>query len=210
MTMTGTTRLAGSGDEDARRLRDLLASTGAFQYSPDRPFELASGATSKYYFDLRLLNGDPEGVNTVAGMFYRHMIRQTPQVRSVGGLESGSISIATAVSQLSYYEHEKDGANPLVTSFFVRKDAKRHGTRKLIEGRIVPPVAIVDDVVTSGRSAISAAHAIKEDLGCGCQYLLSVIFRGTDHQRRAIEEEIPLRYIFDKDQLVGRSDGPED
>jgi len=155
----------GSSSEfeaDRRRLAELLAETKAFQYSPDKPFKLASGAESELYFDLRLLNGDPEGINAVAGAFYRR-IRDVPDVRAVGGLESGSISIATAVSQLSYLEHQKDPSNPLVTSFYVRKEPKTHGTQKTIEGRITSPVVIIDDVITSGMSAIAAVRQVREE-----------------------------------------------
>ncbi len=187
-------------ETDKQRLADLLVETKAFQYSPEKPFQLASGATSPYYFDLKLLNGHPEGINTVAKVFY-HLIKQYPDVEAVGGLESGSISIATAVSQLSYFEHEKDPSNPLITSFFVRKAPKKHGTQKLIEGRVNSPVVIIDDVITSGMSAIIAVRAV-EEMGYECKSLMSIIFRGTKEHRQNVEKESTLQYIFHKDQFI--------
>lgn len=195
-------RLSSDIETDTQRLAELLIETKAFQYSPDKPFQLASGATSEYYFDLKLLNGDPKGINTVAKIFYNY-IRQMPEVKAVGGLESGSISIATAISQLSYFENQKDPSNPLITSFFVRKAPKKHGTQKLIEGRIISPVVIVDDVITSGMSAIIAVNAVRE-MGHECKSLMSVIFRGTDENRQNIEKESKLQFIFHRDQLVDR------
>ena len=184
---------------DKQRLAELLVETKAFQYSPDKPFQLVSGSTSEYYFDLKLLNGHPEGINAVAKVFY-HLIKKFPAVRAVGGLESGSISIATAISQLSYFENQKDPSNPLIESFFVRKAAKKHGTRKLVEGRISSPVVIIDDVVTSGISAIAAIRAVQGKFDC--KSLMSVIFRGSDQQRETIEREIQLQYIFHQDQFI--------
>ncbi len=186
-------------NDDIKRLHDLLKSTGALQYSDDTPFKLASGATSNYYFDLRLLNGDPEGIYMVAKILYDYITTHMPKTRSVGGLESGSISIATAISQQSYYRHTMDDTNPLITSFFVRKSTKEHGTKKRVEGKITAPAIIVDDVITSGRSAISAAHVIKEEMkdSHSCLCLMSIIFRGTDAQRKSIEKEIPLYCVFD-------------
>ncbi len=191
-------------ETDEQRLARLLRDTGAFQHSPDRPFRLASGATSPYYFDLRLLNGHPEGINAVARAFYAR-IRRLPGVRSVGGLESGSIPIATAISQLSYIEHEGDQSSPLLDSFYVRKRPKDHGARKMIEGRIGSPAVIVDDVITSGMSAITAVKAVKEQRH-DCLCLMAIVFRGTAGQRRDIEEHAPFQFIFDKDQLVGQRD----
>ena len=185
---------------DTQELFKLLVKTKAFQYSPDKKFELASGEKSEFYFDLKLLNGDPEGINAVAKVFYHH-IKEIPDVRAVGGLAAGSISIATAISQLSYFENQKDPSNPLIESFFVRKEAKKHGTEKLIEGRITSPAVIIDDVITSGMSAIQAITAVKE-AGYECKRLMSIVFRGSDAQCNDIEKDIPLQYIFHKDQFI--------
>ena len=192
--------LSSDIETDTQELSKLLVKTEAFQYSPDKPFQLVSGATSPYYFDLKLLNGHPEGINAVAKVFYHH-IKQIPDVRAVGGLAVGSISIATAISQLSYFENQKDSSNPLIESFFVRKEVKKHGTEKLIEGRITTPVVIIDDVITSGMSAINAVNAVKE-AGYECKCLMSIVFRGTDEQCENIKKDIPLQYIFHKDQFI--------
>ncbi len=194
------TSLSPEFEADRQKLAELLVKTRAFQYSPDRPFKLASGAQSRFYFDLRLLNGDPEGINAVARIFYRR-IRGIPDVRAVGGLESGSISIATAVSQLSYLEHQKDSKNPLITSFYVRKEPKAHGMQKMIEGVITSPVVIIDDVITSGASAITAVHQVQKQ-GYECVSLMSLLFRGTEEQRQDIEKECRLEYIFHKDEFT--------
>ena len=192
--------LSSDYETDKQILTQLLVKTEALQYSPERRFRLASGEKSEFYFDLKLLNGDPEGINAVARVFY-HYVKQMPEVTAVGGLESGSISIATAISQLSYFEHQKDPSNPLLTSFYVRKHPKEHGTQKLIEGKIESPVVIIDDVITSGMSAIAAVNAVKEKK-YDCKFLMSIIFRGTEKHREDIEKEIPLKYVFTKDELI--------
>lgn len=192
-------RPAGIGHKkDA--LDRLIRSTGACKHSP-RGFKLASGKTSNLYFDLRLLSGDPEGVHTAAEIFYHH-IKKMPRVRAVGGLESGSIPIATAISQLSYLENQKNPANPKLTSFFVRKAPKPHGTEKRIEGRIAPHVVVVDDVITSGTSAVSAIDAVREE-GHECECLMSVIFRGDKSDYEEITKSAKLRYIFAMERFAG-------
>ncbi len=182
------------------RLEELIVETKAFQYSPDKPFQLASGRISPYYFDLKKLNGHPEGLNTVAKIFY-HIIKGMKNVTSVGGLESGSISIASAISQLSFLEHQKDSTNPLINSFYVRKKTKEYGSGKQIEGIIKSPVVVVDDVITSGDSAIKAVNVLKdENYECNC--LISVIFRGTLENKEKIEKISKFEYLFTETELV--------
>ena len=190
-----------ASSENEQRLVGLLTETDAFKYSPDKPFQLAAGGTSEYYFDLRLLNGHPEGINTVARVLYGR-IRKLG-ARSVGGLEAGSIPIATAISQLSWLENQRDPSSPLVDSFYVRKKPKEHGTQKTIEGRISSPAVVVDDVITSGKSAITAVDAVRA-AGRDCVYLLCVVFRGTAKDRKRIEAHVPLQYVFSAHQIVER------
>lgn len=188
-----------TSSDDERRLVGLLTETDAFKYSPDKPFQLAAGGTSEYYFDLRLLNGHPEGINTVARVLYGR-IRKLG-ARSVGGLEAGSIPIATAISQLSWLENQRDQSNPLVDSFYVRKKPKEHGTQKMIEGRISSPVVVIDDVITSGKSAMMAVDAVRT-AGHNCICLLSIVFRGTAKDRKRIEAHGAFEYVFSASQII--------
>lgn len=188
---------------DKQELLGLLKKTGAFQHSSDKQFELSSGQTSPHYFDLKRLNGDPEGLSVVAKHFYRHIKKL--DAKDVGGLESGSIPIAAAVSQLSCIEHDKDDSNPLVSSFYVRKEPKTHGTQKRIEGRIEDQtelsVIVVDDVITSGKSALSAIDAVR-GAGHECVCLLAIIFRGSEEQLDEIKKEVRFSYLLRKDEVI--------
>ena len=74
-------------------------------------------------------------------------------VKSVGGLESGALPITTAIVLVS--KQLREGENKL-TGFFVRKEAKRHGLQKKIEGLPKKPLVVVEDVVTTGQSVIDA------------------------------------------------------
>ena len=190
-----------TSSDDERRLMGLLTETDAFKYSPDKPFQLAAGGTSEYYFDLRLLNGHPEGINTVARVLYGR-IRKLG-ARSVGGLEAGSIPITAAISQLSWLENQRDPSNPLVDSFYVRKKPKEHGTQKMVEGRISSPVVVVDDVITSGKSAMMAVDAVRT-AGHNCTRLLSIVFRGTAKDLKRIEAHGAFEYVFSASQIIER------
>jgi len=187
--------LSSEFESNKAKLAELIFSTGAFQYSKE-PYTLASDRPTNFYFDLKKLNGNPEGINIVAEVFY-HIISEIEEVKSVGGLAAGSISIATAISQLSYLENPEDPIN----SFYVRKEPKKYGSKKLIEGNIISPVVVVDDVITSGMSAISAVNAVKE-AGFECKRLLSIVFRGTKKDLENIEKNNKFDYIFTEKYFI--------
>jgi orotate phosphoribosyltransferase len=81
----------------------------------------------------------------------------------LGGLEMGAVPIASAVAAVSH-----TGGKP-INAFFVRKQAKEHGTKRLIEG--LPNgdslkgkrVVVVEDVTTTGGSALKAADAVRAE-----------------------------------------------
>lgn len=198
-----------------KELVALMQKTGAAQFSLNKEFKLASGAMSDHYFDLRLLCGDPDGIGVVAKALYG-MIRQlystdnhtrppnTGMPKSVGGLESGSISIAAAISHLSgqlcQTRQKHDTAMPALSSFFVRKHRKEHGTQKMIEGVINDTAVVVDDVITSGGSALRAVGAVR-DAGFTCDYLLCIVFRGSNEQKKEIDDMVNMRYLFSADEI---------
>lgn len=120
-------------------------------------FVLASGQTSSYYFDGRLLTLSPKGANLTAQALLP-AIREAG-AQAVGGPAVGAVPLVAAITMLS----GQDGGAP-VPGFFVRKEAKDHGAGKAIEGPLPPGarVAVVDDVCSTAGSlymAIEAAEA---------------------------------------------------
>ena len=133
---------------------DLLRRTGSLL---EGDFLLSSGERSPFYFDSKLFTLDPEGYHSV-GKYFFEKLRQS-RARAVGGMAHGAIPIVAAVTGMSY------GTEHPLPGFFVRQDAKSHGTEKLIEGNFPKdkswPVAIIDDVVTSGGSILQAIDAVQ-------------------------------------------------
>jgi orotate phosphoribosyltransferase len=120
-------------------------------------FTLASGRQSDIYIDARATTMSPEGLALI-GPLALTMIRSagwTPD--SVGGLTLGADPVTYAISYASAT------ALPLVRAFTVRKEPKAHGTQRLIEGPFAEGdrVVIVEDVITSGGSALRAVDAVR-------------------------------------------------
>ncbi len=121
-------------------------------------FVLASGAQSSYYIDCRRTTMSAEG-QVLVGDEGLEAIRQAGwEVDAVGGLTMGADPFAYAIAGASFRNP------PAIDAFSVRKEAKAHGTGRRIEGNFAPgsTVVVVEDVITSGGSALQAAAAVTE------------------------------------------------
>ena len=124
-------------------------------------FTLASGARSPWYIDCRLTTMSAPGQLLIGplGLQAIHDARWAPV--AIGGLTMGADPVAYAIAAAS-----ASGSAP-VDAFSVRKEAKKHGTGRRIEGNFKPGdrVVVIEDVITSGGSALSAIDAIRDEGG---------------------------------------------
>jgi orotate phosphoribosyltransferase len=143
-------------------------------------FTLASGRQSTLYIDARLTTMSPEGL-VLIGTLGLAQIRQRWSPNSVGGLTLGADPISYAIS---YASAKSD--TPL-RAFTVRKEAKTHGTGKLIEGPFQrgDRTIVIEDVITTGASALKAVAAI-QDAGGSVEGVLALVDR-EEGGREAIE-----------------------
>src|SRR5262249_36957658 len=133
-------------------------------------FRLASGATSDYYIDGKMVEVYSRAAPLIGEVLYAHT-KDLP-IDAIGGLEVGAIPLTTA-AVFSYHLHGRE-----LEGFWVRDKAKGHGTQKVIEGNLAPGarVVIVDDVVTKGGSALKAIHAVQE-AQCEVALVLALVGR---------------------------------
>jgi orotate phosphoribosyltransferase len=120
-------------------------------------FKLASGKESDFYVDARLTTMSPDGLALI-GPLALSVLRETGwRIDAVGGLTLGADPISYAISYAS-----ASSDHPL-RAFTVRKEAKAHGTGKLLEGPVGEGdyVAIIEDVITTGGSALRAIEAVR-------------------------------------------------
>jgi orotate phosphoribosyltransferase len=177
-----------------RELLNLLA-TKAYQWS-DEGFILASGKKSNEYLDCRQALSLPQSLLEIGRLFHSHL---APQVQAVGGLTMGADPIAHMTAAVSY-----ETAQP-VSWFCVRKEQKKHGKKKLIEGVVESGdlVTIVDDVVTTGGSTIKAIKAA-EEFGLIIRQVLILVDRenyGMDNIRDHLDFSVPVRAMFKKSEI---------
>jgi orotate phosphoribosyltransferase len=118
-------------------------------------FRLASGKESTYYINSKKVLFNAEAVWLLGDILWE--LTRDLNIQAIGGLEVGAIPMATAAA-LHYHAHGR----PL-EGFFVRKQAKDHGSQQRIEGVVEPGfrVAVIDDVFTQGTSVLQAIQEVE-------------------------------------------------
>lgn len=170
-----------------KRLADIIIER-SFKYNDQEPFTLASGKKSFYYFDCKPTTLDPEGMNLIGHIIFDKL--KDSSVTATGGLSLGADAIANAVSLISFQSGKP------IKSFIVRKDAKGHGTKNKIEGNVRSgeTVAVLDDVITTGASTITAIEAVLE-AGFTIDRVIALIDReegGAENIRKYVERIDPV------------------
>jgi orotate phosphoribosyltransferase len=154
---------------------------------------LASGRKSDFYFNLKPTMLDPEGATLLAELSYDAI--KDEKIDYIGGLEMGAVPLAGAIAQLSWMK-----GNP-IAAFFVRKKPKEHGARLAVEGLAKGEslkgkrIVIVEDVTTTGGSAIKAIEAVK-DAGGDVVMVLTMVDREEGASENFKEAGLTLRALY--------------
>ncbi|MDB5633658.1 MAG: orotate phosphoribosyltransferase [Tardiphaga sp.] len=154
---------------------------------------LASGRKSNFYFNLKPTMCDPEGAALLAELTFDAL--REDKLDYVGGLEMGAVPLAGAIAQLSWLK------NHPIAAFFVRKKPKEHGARLGVEGLAKGEtlqgkrIVIIEDVTTTGGSAIKALEAVREAGGD-----VVLVYTMVDREEGATENfakaGVPFRALY--------------
>jgi orotate phosphoribosyltransferase len=166
----------------------------SFMYDPDCGFELSSGKKSDVYIDAKRTVYSSVAMELVGYAFYEEL--KNAPIDAVGGLTLGADGIAMATALICCMR------NKLLDAFVIRKEPKKHGTRKWLEGgvRKGADVLILDDVVTTGASIITAVERATEE-GLNVRKTMALVDREEGGKER-IEKETGLRF----EAIVTKSD----
>jgi orotate phosphoribosyltransferase len=177
------------------RLLDLLAARSARRGT----FTLASGRQSDLYIDCRPTTMHPEGLTLIGPLGLHAIGERAWKADSVGGLTLGADPVSYAIAYASQL------AGMPLRAFTVRKEAKSHGTGKLIEGayEVGDRVVVVEDVITTGGSALRAVEAVRA-AGGTVVGVLAVVDRA-EGGREAIEATgVEVAALVTASEIVAR------
>src|SRR6202171_5596314 len=160
---------------------------------------LASGRKSDFYFNLKPTMLDPEGAALLAELTFDAL--RDDNLDYVGGLEMGAVPLAGAIAQLSWLK------NHPIAAFFVRKKPKEHGARLAVEGLAKGEtlqgkrIVIVEDVATTGGSAIKALDAVR-DAGGEVVLVYTMIDREEGATDNFAQAGVPFRALYKASEFL--------
>ena len=135
-------------------------------------FTLSSGEKSSYYIDIKNLSLHPSGAMAIGELAAQ--VVSLENYSGVGGPTLGADPLATSISLAAYHK------NIILPAFIIRKEPKGYGRKKWIEGeenlRKPGPLLLLEDVVTTGSSAIKAIQIVRGE-GYVVDTVLSVLDR---------------------------------
>lgn len=170
-----------------QRLYERAMEIDALQFGD---FTLTSGQKSSFYFDGRLLSLDPEGSDLISQEFLKAIRKSGAE--GFGGPAVGAVPIVGALTLRSWQERAA------LTPFFVRSEAKQHGTGRQVEGAVKPgmKLAVFDDTVSTGGSLFTAVDAIQE-FGCEIVLVLAVLDRNQGGSSELANRGLPFYRLWE-------------
>ncbi len=162
-----------------------------------REVTLASGRKSNFYLDLRQTLMRPRGLE-LAGRLTVAKLLEGPPVAAVGGMAVGAVPYVAAV--LAAAAQEPKAADLL--GFFVRKEAKKHGLGRTIEGAFAAgqSVALLEDTTTTGGSTLDAVSRV-EEAGGKVVRVICLVDRGEGASEAFADRGLRLEPIFGREDL---------
>jgi len=182
--------------DDREELREIIRRRS---FRQGGEFTLASGRKSTIYFNLKPTMLDPEGARLLGAALAKHAAQLGADY--VGGLEMGAVPLVAVTAALSAV------ANRPVRAVFIRKAAKEHGTKSLIEGLAEGEslagieILVIEDVTTTGGSALKAIDALRAE-GAQVAHVLTVVDREEGAADAFAEKGVHLHALFRKSEFA--------
>jgi orotate phosphoribosyltransferase len=183
---------------DLTTLRQLLLDLFCQLAYKEGDFVLSSGQRSSYYINGKQVTLHPQGALAVG----RLLLSQLPiDTQAVAGLTLGADPIVTAVSVVSAYE------NRPLPALIIRKESKGHGTMAYIEGPSLPSgakVVVLEDVVTTGQSAMKAVERLR-DAGYEVDQVISLVDRQQGGAQLYESSGLQFHAVFSISEIQARA-----
>jgi orotate phosphoribosyltransferase len=176
-----------------QQLIDALRDAEAVRFGE---FELSHGGTSQYYIDKYVFETNPDCLQRIASAFADRLRTGGHAETKLAGVALGAVPLvaATAVETNSPY-------------VIVRKQAKEYGTGNRIEGALDDgeEVVVLEDIATTGQSAIDAVEALRA-AGAVVDRVLVVVDREEGARENLAEHDVGLEALLTASELLADAD----
>ena len=177
-----------------KELTDILLEK-SLKVADEPIFELASGKRSNLYIDCRKTTKNARGAYLIGNIIYDKI--SNLDVDAIGGLTMGADPVADAVAYTSVLKGK------LINAFSVRKKAKEHGLKRVIEGDVKngDRVVIVDDVATTGQSTIEAIENARAE-GLHIVKVIILVDRQEGGRENILKHNVEFESVLTKQDLL--------
>ena len=177
-----------------QRIAELLLDIGAVKLSVDSPFTWTSGIKSPIYCDNRMMYGHPAARDFVVNGLIARIKALHVEPDCIAGTATAAIGWAALVA-------DRMGL-PFV---YVRSKAKEHGAKKMIEGDLKPgsDVVLVEDLISTGGSAIRSVEALREEGGCTVKDVVAIFtYEMLKSKDASLEAQVKYHPLSDFTTLI--------
>ena len=177
--------------------QDLVAALRAADAVRFGEFELSHGGTSNYYVDKYRFETDPTALRAIADAYANHLDRTGDETDTkLAGVALGAVPLVAAVSARHGHEY-----------VVVRKQTKEYGTGNRIEGRFEDgqEVVVLEDIATTGQSAVDAVEALRE-AGAVVNRVVVVVDREEGAETNLADHDVELESLLTASDLLADAD----
>ena len=177
----------------AKKTAEVLLYINAIKLSPNAPFTWASGWKSPIYCDNRLVLSYPTIRNYIKSELAKNIENLYGKPDVIAGVATGAIGIGAIVAD--------DLGLPFV---YVRPEAKKHGRKNQIEGRLEKgqSVVVVEDLISTGKSSLDAVEALK-NASVNVKGMAAIFTYGFEHSKTNFaEKNIELHTLSNYEALL--------
>ena len=189
---TGAPKNPPTKEEMFRMFRDRLLKDLQTDAYRKGDYTLSSGKKTNHYVNCKPVSLSGEG-SILIGTLLLDLVED--ETLAIAGLTLGADPLVTSVAMTSWLDPERRRCK--LDALIIRKEAKDHGTTSQIEGRLPVQgckIAVLEDVVTTGESAMKAVRVLRE-AGYKVEQVLSIVDRQENDEADDLFEKENIEFV---------------
>tara|TARA_B100000575_G_C23106786_1_gene638899 strand:+ start:484 stop:1128 length:645 start_codon:yes stop_codon:yes gene_type:complete len=183
-------------NQNKSQTSEILLKLEAIKINPTNPFTWSSGWKSPIYCDNRIILSDQKSRDLIANNFVEIIKKKYKEVDVIAGVATGAIGIGILIAQKLNL--------PFI---YVRPQAKKHGRRNQIEGKVLEnqKIVVIEDLVSTGKSSLNAVEALRE-FGLHIQGVIAIFTYGFEISEQNFKKaQVELNTLSDYSEIIEKA-----